>query len=348
MAVMKALVIEGPHQAVIRDVPMPIPKDDELLVKVRYSGICGTDLAIYSGEISFVKDGRIRYPVRIGHEWSGIVAQAGRQVTGFAVGDPVISDNGISCGICPACLAGRPDDCPFTKSVGTINCWDGSFAEYMLVPQRHTYKLPPDMDLENAALIEPFSIAYGGIMQSSMPLPASVAIIGTGSIGLSAVALAKSQGVKEIILLGRTDSKLQVGRQLGATCCVNSRADEPIAAIRAVTGGNGVERVLETSGNIDAISLALDLLNLKGSLFLIGFYEQVMNGLQVDQIVSHELRVMGIMGSRAAMRDSHRLMCSTRIDLTPMITQRVAFADCLQVFQAVGQDRSRIKVMVRF
>lgn len=348
MANMQALVIEGPRQAVIRPVPIPVPKEDELLVKVRYSGVCGTDLAIYSGEISFVQDGRIRYPVRIGHEWSGVVVQVGSRVTGFAAGDPVISDNGISCGTCPACLAGRLDDCPFTRSVGTINCWDGSFAEYMLVPMRHAYKLPPDADLENAALIEPFSIAYGGIVQESQPLPASVAIIGTGAIGLAAVALARSQGVRDIILIGRTDSKLQVGRQLGATGCVNSRSADPVAAVRQLTGGCGVERVLETSGNVDAIPLGLDILARKGSLFLIGFYEQLLNGLSVDQIVAQELQVRGLMGSRAAMRDSYRLMCDTRIDLTPMITQRIDFADCLAVFRNAEPDRGRIKVMVRF
>jgi len=348
MASMKALIIEGPRQAVIRDVPIPIPKADEILVKVHYSGICGTDLAIYSGEISFVKDGRIRYPVRIGHEWSGVVAQVGSQVTDFAVGDPVISDNGISCGVCPACREGRYDDCPNSRSVGTINCWDGSFAEYMLVPARHIYKLPADMDLENAALIEPFSIAYGGIFQDSLPIPDSVAIIGTGAIGLSAVALAKSQDIPRIILVGRTESKLQVGMRLGATHCINSRTEDPVAALLKITGGSGVARVLETSGNIDSIPLGFDLLRQRGVLCLIGFYEQTLNNLPIDQYVAKGLHMVGVMGSIAAISNSHRLVSGRRIDLTPMITQRVPFAECLQVFQTAEQDRHRIKVMVHF
>ena len=131
---MKALVAEGPHKAAFRDVELRPIKDNELLIKVKRAGICATDNAIYTGDCMFVRDGSIVYPCRFGHEWSGVVEKVGKDVTDFKAGDRVICDNGVSCGECDACKEGRYDDCVNVKSVGTVNCWDGCFAEYRSCP----------------------------------------------------------------------------------------------------------------------------------------------------------------------------------------------------------------------
>ena len=345
---MKALIVEKPNQAVIRDVPVPAVGESDVLIKVRFSGICGTDLAIYSGQSSFVETGLIRYPIRIGHEWSGIVEKAGRQAAGFRPGDPVVSDNAVSCGVCEHCLAGRYDDCPTTRAVGTINCWDGSFAEYMLMPARHVHHLPEQMNLENAALFEPASIACGGVNQCRLGPGSSVAVIGTGAIGLSAVAIARHKGAEQVVLVGRNAAKLEIGRQMGATEIINIREQDPIARMRQICGGTGVQHILETSGDLASVKLSLQLACKKGLIALISFYEKPVSDLQIDDIVSRELRIVGIMGSFAAMRDTLQLMTREQIDLTPMITRRYAFADCLEAFAESGRMTDRIKLMVHF
>ncbi len=341
---MKAFIVEGPGTAAIREVPTPEPEADELLIRVRYAGICGTDLAIWSGESSFVKDGRIRIPCRIGHEWSGVVERVGSGVTDLRPGDPVVSDNVVSCGCCARCKAGDWENCQEGFSVGTINCWDGSFAQFMLMPRRHVYPLPREADLENAALLEPASIAYGGVEKCHVGPEDTVLVIGTGAIGLAAVALARHRGAKTVILAGRTPSKLAAGERMGATQVVNVREPGAVERIRALTGG-GASCVMETSGAVEGAHLGIDAAAREGRLALIGFYERELDGVKIDDIVAKELELKGVMGKVAYMRAVHGILCAGGLDLTPMISRRVAFEELPEVFATAGADRNRIKIM---
>ena len=196
---MKALVAEGPHKAAFRDVELRPIKDNELLIKVKRAGICATDNAIYTGDCMFVRDGSIVYPCRFGHEWSGVVEKVGKDVTDFKAGDRVICDNGVSCGECDACKEGRYDDCVNVKSVGTVNCWDGCFAEYMIMPVYHVYHIADSMSFDAAALLEPISIAYEAFKRTKLTKDSTVVITGTGAIAMGAVALAKYYGAGQIV-----------------------------------------------------------------------------------------------------------------------------------------------------
>ena len=126
---MRAFQIDGP--GVVSEISVPVPEiaEDEVLIRIAYSGICATDYEILGGEMALIREGKIRYPVRFGHEWSGTVEKVGGKVTKFKPGDHVLSDSGISCGKCPVCKEGRYFSCKNKRSVGTVNCWDGSFAE---------------------------------------------------------------------------------------------------------------------------------------------------------------------------------------------------------------------------
>jgi len=128
------------------------PRD--VLTKVKYCGVCGTDVSIYTGETNLVKNGLIKYPVRIGHEWSGIVESVGSGVIEFKAGDRVVGDTVVACGECKACLGGNYMLCPDLRCVGTVNAWDGGFAEYTVFPARHIFRIPDNIALDEAALIE--------------------------------------------------------------------------------------------------------------------------------------------------------------------------------------------------
>jgi L-iditol 2-dehydrogenase len=345
---MKALIVEKPGHAVIREVPAPSAGEMDVLIRVQYSGICGTDLAIYSGHSSFIESGLIRYPIRIGHEWSGIVEATGSRIIDIVPGERVVCDNSVSCGQCTACQAGRFDGCKNPRAVGTINCWDGSFAEFMLMPARHVYRLPEQTSLENAALFEPASIACAGLNQCR-PEPGSVlAVIGTGAIGLSAVALARRRGAQTIILIGRTPEKLTLGKQMGATHVINSREQDPAAAVQQICGPDGPSSILETSGDLAGAHLSVRIAGKRAVIALISFYEQMINDLPIDDIVSKELHVVGVMGSFRALQDVLQLMQEKPVDLTPMITHRYDFADCLAAFRDSSQMTGRVKIMVQF
>ena len=343
---MKALVIEKPKQALIKEVDIPGLGEHDVLIKVKYAGICGTDISIYTGESSFVEDGLIKYPIRIGHEWSGVVEKTGSAVTRFRKGDHVIGDNSVSCGKCDACRQGRYVDCPNMMSVGTINTWDGCFAQYMLMPERHLYKLPKEVDLENAALIEPMSIAQAGMNKCDIKHDSIVVVIGTGAIGLSAVALAKEKGAKEIILIGRTEIKLDVGKAMGATHTVSIRNENAQGAVSEITFGKGADYIIEASGKIESINLGAELAAKNGKIILLGFYERKLDGLNIDRIVVNEISIQGIMGSFQAVKDAYELIIKTGLDLTQMITRRIRFDEIVDTLKEISIAKKDIKVIV--
>jgi L-iditol 2-dehydrogenase len=199
---MRALKITGKNQIGIYEVDMPEVGPNDVLTKVKYCGICGTDVAIYSGETNLVKSGLIKYPVRPGHEWSGIVEAVGREVKDIKPGDRVVGDTAVSCGFCKACLSGNYMLCGNLRCVGTINSWDGGFADYTLFPARHVYKIPDNIGLDEAAMIEPAALGMNALQKSGFKPGQTVLVIGTGAIGLLSATLANACGASKVILAG--------------------------------------------------------------------------------------------------------------------------------------------------
>ena len=346
---MKAPVVESPRHAVFKDIPTPVPQGHEVLAKVVRAGICGTDNAIYTGDCSFVRDGLIKYPVRFGHEWSGVVEAVGSEVTDFKKGDRIVSDNGVSCGKCPACLEKRYGDCPHNRAVGTVNCWDGCFAEYFLIPDYHVYHLEDSITLDQAALIEPMSIAYDGFRDVALNADSTVAVIGTGPIGMTAVALAKHYGAGKIIMVGRRDSKLAVASQVGATDLVNNTQTDAVQAVMEITGGQGADLVLETAGTESCLRDAIRMAKKSGQISVIAFYEKEVGNLPIDRLVLDCVRLQGAAGHFGNIEACKNIMASWDIDLTPLITHRVKFDDCLEFFENDDKyHKDKIKVMIEF
>ena len=182
-----------------------------------------------------------------------------------------MSESGVACGECEYCLEGDYGYCEHGRSVGTIDCWDGSFAEYMLMPERHLFKLPDEISLDEAALIEPASIALAGLIQSNVEFGSTVLIIGTGPVGLSAVPMAKAMGVKKLIISGRKPYKLDIAKKVGADTAVNVTCEDLKEIVMKETGGKGVDIVIETSGNIGTLNQCVQLVRKKGMIALIGF-----------------------------------------------------------------------------
>ena len=343
---MKVLLADGFGKARLTTLPIPDPQPGTVLVKIAYCGICGTDQDLFSSDCSFVENGQVTYPLRLGHEWSGVVEKIGDGVTGFACGDCVVGDNAVTCGNCPACISGDYAHCHHMLNVGTIDpVYDGAFCEYYLIPAHHLHKIPDGISLKAASLAEPLSVAYGGIKRMNITPASTVAIIGTGCIGMAAVVLAKCLGAGRVVMIGRNDKKLAAAEALGATA-INVRTCDAHAALMQLTDGLGADCVLECSGAPETFKQAIDLAAFRANVALIGFYANYENDVNVDAIVSKALHLFGVMGEMDNMVGALRILAQHKPDLLPIITDELPFDDCLPGFVRKNYPDA-VKIAVR-
>ena len=345
---MKALTVINPHHAEFSDVPTPVATGKMLLVKVKRTGVCATDLSIYTGESSFVESGQIVYPVRFGHEWSGEVVSVGEEVKDFKPGDKVISDSGISCGECEDCKKGNYGSCKHTYSVGTINTWDGCYAEYMLIPEYNAYKVPDNVSFDEAALVEPVAVSYDAFKGVEITPDMTVVVIGVGAIGMGAIWLAKYFGAKNVVAIGLRDSKLEIAKKIGADTVINSRVEDPVQAVLEATGGQGADLVIETSGVQVGLVQAMKMTKSYGRLSIVSFYEKDVT-IPIDDVVLRCITVRGAAGCFGNPGIICDIMSKNPCKLTPIITHRLPFENCLDIFQ--NEDKyhaTKIKVLIEF
>ena len=346
---MKTYQAVKPGKGSYIEVETPVPKDDEILVKVRYCGVCGTDYALFSGNSSFVRNNQADYPMRLGHEWSGIVAAVGPKVTKVRVGDPVVGDNYVSCGVCPACQKGDYNGCTGRHHVGTINPrWPGAFAEYYLAPERHIYRLADHVSLKQAALCEPLSVAWGGVKKMDIKEDSVVAVIGTGSIGMAAAALAKYKGSKHVYLVGRNEMKLNVAKSLDIAGTINTSQVCPEEELKRLTGGKLADFVLECSGAPAAIAQSLNVSAQNALIAVIGFYEKKLPDFDIDQLVSKQIQLIGIMGEYGNLEAVANIMTNYDLKLDTIITGNMDFYKDMDRALAPEDPHKVIKTMVYF
>jgi threonine dehydrogenase-like Zn-dependent dehydrogenase len=347
---MKVLLAYAPGELRIEEMDVPKPGPREVLARVSYCGICATDISIMKGTLKLGDGLEPIYPVRLGHEWSGVVVETGSETRRLKVGDRVISDTGYSCGECEFCLRGEYQSCENGRAIGTIgHCWPGGFAEYMLVPERLTFKVPDNVDLDEAALVEPSSIGLYGLMRSPMGPGQNLLVIGTGPIGLGGMACAKGMGVGKTLLAGRKDRKLEIGRQMGADILINTSRDSLYEVVMRETDGRGMDIIMDTSGAGELLNDVLSMLRSSGTLVIPGFYEQEIPDIKLNRLIVNNCTLVGVAGTPNVCRKVLDLLANRHITLKPMITDRFAFKDVMKAFDAVTAcNESRVKVMVEF
>ena len=234
-------------------------------------------------------------------------------------------------------------------SVGTVNCWDGCFAEYMQMPERHVFALPDELSMDEGALIEPASIAYDAFKGVTLTEKDTVAVFGTGAIGMISVWLAKYYGAGQVILVGRNSDKLNIARKIGADALINNRETDAVAAIRELTGGKGAELIVETSGSAACLRDSIHAAARYGRISVVSFYERDIDGLSVDPLVLGCISLVGAAGCAGNAPGVCEIMRVNPVKLTPVISHHVPFADTLDVF--VNEEKyhsSKIKVMIDF
>lgn len=347
---MKVLIANQPGELRVVEMEKPVPGPREILAKVAHCGICATDISIADGTLKLGEGAEPIYPVRLGHEWSGVVVETGSETWRLKPGDRVISDTGYSCGECEYCLQGEYQSCINGKAIGTTgNCWPGAFAEYMLMPERLTFKVPDQVPLDEAALVEPSSIGLYGLVRAAIGPGQNLLVVGTGPIGLGGMACAKGMGVGKVILAGRKEKKLAIGKEMGADILVNTTKEDLKEVVMRETNGRGMDVVLDTTGAVEMFNEILELLRPSGTLVIPGFYEHDIPNAKLDRLISRNCMLIGAAGTPNMGPKILDMMANGHVSLKPMITERYPFEQVEEAFAAVkAHNDSRIKILVDF
>lgn len=316
---MKALfkTAPGPGNMEIREVPIPKPGPGEVMVEVKYAGICGSDLHIYHSDIAIP----VRPPVITGHEFSGVIAEVGDGVTGWQVGERVTSETAvIRCDTCSYCRTGFYNVCPERRTLGY---WvNGVFTKYTVVPARNLHRLPENVDFLLGAMTEPTACCVHAVNElTNIRGGDTVAVIGPGPIGLVCMQLAAAEGA-DVVMLGTTKDgpRLEMARQLGAKLTIDTLTEDPVKILGELTRGKGPDVVLECSGSAPGANLGLELVRRHGQYTQVGLFGKKIE-IDYERICYKEAKVTGSIGSVwTAWDKALRFMESGRVNLRPLAT----------------------------
>jgi 2-desacetyl-2-hydroxyethyl bacteriochlorophyllide A dehydrogenase len=326
---MRAVRVDRPRDIRMVEVERPRAGPGEALVAVAAVGICGSDVELLDGSRPAPY---VRYPVVPGHEWAGTVAEAGAGVTGLAPGDRVVAEGFRACGRCDRCKEGRTNLCS-ADYAETGFTHAGAFAEFVAVPARLVHRLPRDADLEAAALLEPAACVAQGLLEVELRPGLAAAVVGSGTLGLLAVALLRLTSPARLALVGSRPERLELGRRLGATEAVDVNGD----GVDTLAGR--FDLVFEATNRPSGGAAALRLARRGGTVVLEGISGSSEPSLTGDEIPLKHLRVQGVFGaSGAAWRWVVSLFAAGALAPGPLVTHRFRLDEFDRAF-ATLRDR---------
>jgi (R,R)-butanediol dehydrogenase/meso-butanediol dehydrogenase/diacetyl reductase len=333
---MRAVAMIGVHRLELIDVPEPEPLPGDLKLRVRYCGICGSDLHEYEHGASGRLGGDLS-PI-MGHECTGEVVALGRGVSGFEVGDVVVvNPGGQPCGQCELCRAGQEERCALTMGVGYHR--PGAYAEYVCTRANRAIKVGADAPADQTAMSEPFAVARHGISQSGLRPGESLLITGAGPIGALSVIAAKQAQAAPVIVSEPAHRRRELARMLGAK--VLDPADGPVPdQVREIAGAAGVDVALECAGVVPAMDDCLTSVRYGGRVVVLSLFGEPYP-INLLALMVTEKRVIGSYGSGTnGIAEAAALIASGKVDLGPLISARISLDEVPATFAAMSADRS--------
>ncbi|MDD5727875.1 MAG: alcohol dehydrogenase catalytic domain-containing protein [Victivallales bacterium] len=338
-AIIKASEAAGSVQ--IADVPIPEIKPGEVLVRLKGASICYSDVSILNNK--YIGRNPVPIPLVMGHEGAGIVEAMAPGVKGYKVGDRVALEPISGCGYCSACKSGFKNMCPNWKHIG-ITC-DGVFAEYISVGADQLHLLPDNISFAEAALVEPLGLVVRSLEQSKPMLGETVAIVGPGSLGMMHLLAYKAAGASEIIMVGleKDRERLKLAEKHGAHSVILDQQQDPIAAIKEITGGSGVDIAVETANSPKAVGTCFDIIAARGRIVLFGLYPEAV--ISPVKMLRNGVTVYGDVGaisrqfSRAIEWLKHK-----KVNLSDVITGRFNLDQGIQAFEST-RNSGTIKIV---
>jgi threonine 3-dehydrogenase len=328
---MKALVKSRAERGLwLEDVPEPTIGINDVLVRVRYTGICGTDVHIFQWDEWAQKT--IPVPMVIGHEFVGEIAAVGSNVNDFYPGDIVSGEGHVVCGRCRNCLAGRRHLCAQTQGVGVNR--PGGFAEFISLPMTNIWRHDPKIDQEVAAIFDPF----GNAVHTALSFPVlgeDVLITGAGPIGIMAIPVVRHAGARHVVVTDMNPFRLELARKMGATIAVNP-TETSIADVQKQLGmQEGFDVGLEMSGNSQALRDMIASMSHGGKIAVLGIPAKEMP-MDLRHVIFNMLTIKGIYG-REMYETWYKMsvMLESGVDISPVITHRFTYNDFLKGFDAM-------------
>jgi len=339
MGKMKAVFIKEPGKIEIIEQEIPFPKKGEALLKIKYCGICGSDIATYTGNQPFAT-----YPRIPGHEFSAEIVEVGENGMGLKPGMVVTANPYFNCGQCYSCQRGLVNCCEKNETMGVQR--DGAFAEYITMPVERIYYgkgLPAD----TLALIEPFSIGYHAVNRGNIQAGENVLIIGSGSIGLFTMLSAKLKGAK-VYVADINEERLNYAKKLGVDGVIDSGKHNLKEEVMKITDSHGMDVCIEAVGISETFLDCIENVAFGGKVILVG------NG-KTESTFNHTVLVkkeLNVFGSRNSLKDFEPLIdlvSITRVDINSLVSDVFELKDAAEAFECLKNlNKSKMKVLVKF
>ncbi len=333
-------IMTKPYEIVFQEVPVPQVKDDQVLVKIRNIGICGSDIHVYHGKHPFTS-----YPVTQGHEVSGEIAALGKEVTGFHLGQKVTIEPQVYCGECYPCRHGKYNLCEELKVMGFQTT--GTASEFFAVDASKVTPIPQDMSFEEGAMIEPLAVAVHAVRQMGDVTGRKVAVLGAGPIGNLVAQTAKGMGAECVMITDVSDLRLQKASECGIDVCVNTRYRDFGEAMEEAFGRDKADVIYDCAGNNITMGQAIRYARKGSDIVLVAVFAGM---AEVDLAVAndHELAIRSSMMYRHEdYVEAIRLVNEGKVFLKPLISKTFAFKDYLAAYQYIDANReTTMKVII--
>ncbi|MEP6020933.1 MAG: alcohol dehydrogenase catalytic domain-containing protein [Paracoccaceae bacterium] len=342
---MRAIRVSGPNDAKCQSVALRDAKAGEVLVRVRATGICGTDLEILDGSMPYYTRGLAFYPVTPGHEWAGQIEVIGTDVTGFEIGDHVVGECSIGCGECTRCVTGAYHRCLSRTETGILNR-DGGFAEYLIFPARYLHRIDDNIDIRAAALVEPTAVAANGLKLGLLSEQDNLAIYGDGPIGLLVLLVARAFGARKIVVVGAHTERLKRAARLGADAVIDARSQDVTLALQAQFEGALPDLAVEATGQPDAAGAAISNVSPGGRVVLQGLFAgRKLSEFDLDQVVINDLSIKGALGSPNIWPEVINMIEQGQVDPLLIVTHELPLDRFLDGVE-LAKSRQGIKVLI--
>jgi L-iditol 2-dehydrogenase len=336
---MKAMVFAGPREMPLEERADPVPASGTVVVAIRASGICGSDVHGFLGAT-----GRRRPGIVMGHEAAGDVIEVGPGVTSVRAGDRVVLKSILVCGECDRCRSGKPNLCAERQGMGMH--FDGAYAELIAVPEKLLVPLPDTLNYEEGAIVEPLAVAMHAVSITPFSPMDFVVVVGAGPIGLLTLLAARLRGAGSIVVTDRNPHRLEVARLLGAELTVDVESTDPVAAVMAATGGRGADVVFEAVGINATVAQSLAVARAGAQVTLIGNSAPLVE-LPMQDLVTRELTLRGSYGFCDEFEQAADALAARSIDVRPLIELVAPLEDGPDLFRQLGEGHmDAVKVML--
>ena len=335
----KVAVMQGIGKMELIRRPIPVPKEDEVLVKIEYVGVCGSDLHYY--ESGAIGDYVVKPPFVLGHECGGTVVEAGAKVTHLKPGDKVALEPGKTCGKCRFCREGKYNLCKDVIFFATPPV-DGVFQEYVAHEAGLCFKIPDTMDTMEAALIEPLAVGFHAAKQGEAHLGQTAVVFGAGCIGLVSMMACAAMGVSRVIVVDVMEKRLEKAKELGAFSVINASTCNAVEKIMELTGGEGADLAIETAGTQITANQAIHAVRKGSNIVLVGYGKTGKMDLEMSLALDKEVTFKTVFRYRHIYPMAIDAVAAGKVNLKGIVTNTFTLDDIQNAMDQSVNDKANI------